>query len=625
MARGKASVLLAFVTLFLILSSSSPSSGTGGEVNWTTTNANAAGTNSVVQDQLVAGTADSMALSWSLSFPVATLTPGLNATGQGAIAPPLVVNGTVFVVMNDLQVLALRATDGATLWSYTPTLNRTALPLSTLVGHVHGLAYHSGDIWLSLPDCSALALNALTGDVVHRIARICANIPGNGGKYDYSGTPLVFYRDLMIWTASSVSEGTDAGRGFVAAYNVTTGALAWRWYASPPAGGSSTWDSATCPPPCHGNIEAYPGDWGTLGTVGGLSRAGAGPGWGQPAVDAPDGIVVLGTSQPSPDWNATYRPGPNLYSDSIVALSLADGHLVWFYQTTPHDIYDFDCGWNVALGSVTVGGSNTTAVFKACKNGYVYALDAKTGDEIWHFNPPTLVRVNTQNADYAGTGNYNATKAWVSTIPGYEQCPGVNGGVESDISVSGGRVFVATHNFCAYVTTGPVNEIGGSTSGARGFQYSLLHANTTVYAIDASTGREDWRYTITGVPYRGWLTSTGGLLFASTLAGDIVALDAVSGRLVGVTHVGTPLYEGITVGTDSSGKVLAFQLTSSPSYGAFTSAVPGSLLAFAPAQFQSSLPWVVAAVAAGVATVAVLALAVGRKSRRSSGIHERVL
>ena len=619
MAFARTVLVLALAFMLALSSSQGIALGNSPIVNWTTDNANPSGTNSVTQAQLVPGTADPMKLDWSLSFPVATLTPGLNATGQGSIAPPLVVNGTVFVVMNDLQVFAIDASDGSVLWTYTPALNRTGLPLGQLVGHVHGLAYHSGNVWLSLPDCSALALNALTGDVVERITRICAGIPGNTGNYDYSGAPLIFYHDLMIWTASSVSEGTDAGRGFVAAYNTTDGALAWRWFVVPPTGGDPNWDSETCQAPCHGNVQPYPGDWGSLGTSSAHTRAGAGTGWGQPAVDPADGLVVVGTSQPSPDWNATYRPGPDLYSDSIVALSLTDGHLVWFYQSTPHDIYDFDCGWNVAIGSVTVDGTNTTAVFKACKNGYVYAIDAKTGDEIWNFNPPSLVRVNTENADYAATGKYNATQPWVSATPGYEQCPGVDGGVESDIAVSGGRVYVATHNFCAFVTTGPVGATGGSVSGAKGFQYSLLNANTTIYALDASTGQQDWSYFLSGVPYRGWLTSTGGLVFASTLAGDIVALDGATGHVDGVTHVGSPLYEGITVGSDSAGDILAFQLTSSPSYGAFTNPVPGSLMAFSPSPPQGSLlPLILLAVATGIATVLLVFFAVTWK-RRPSG------
>jgi alcohol dehydrogenase (cytochrome c) len=614
-ARAKALLSLALAAA-LLTSLVAPVAGAGSHVNWTNANADPQGTNSVLQSQLVASTSMDMSLAWSFSFPVAVLTPGLNVTGQGSIAPPLVVNGTVYTVMNDLEVIAFEAAKGSVLWTYTPTLNRTGLPLGSLAGHVHGLTYHAGAIWMSLPDCSAIALNSLTGEPVERITRICAGIPGNAGVYGYSGTPLVFYRDLMIWTASSVSEGTDAGRGFVVAYNVSTRALVWRWYITPPAGGDPKWDANSCPRPCHGNVLPYDGDWGTLGSSGGRTRAGGGPGWGQPAVDAVDGIVVLGTSQPSPDWNATYRPGPNLYSDSILALSLTDGHLVWFYQTTPHDIYDFDCGWNVAMANITVAGSQTSAVLKACKNGYVYAIDAKTGSEIWKFNPPSLVRLNTRNADYSISGTYNATQAWVSASQGYEQCPGVNGGVEADIAVSEGRVFVAAHNFCTFITAGPVNKIGGSVSGSKGFQYDMLRANTTIYALDATTGAQDWSFALGGIPYRGWLTSTGGLLFASTLAGDILAIDASNGALRGRTHVGSPLYEGVTIGSDSAGNVLAFQLTSSPSYGAFTNAVPGGLLAFAPnRQPTYSVPWLALAGGAGIATVALVYFALRRSKR----------
>ena len=606
MSRSPEMVIGSLFLLLVLLTSSALASSTS-SVNWTSDNANPQGTNYVDQTQLNSGTADSMRLAWSLQFPVATLTPGLNATGQGSIAPPLIVDGTVYVVMNDLEVLAINSATGSAVWTFTPVLNRSGLPVARLAGHVHGLTYHDGDIWMSLPDCSALALDAATGAQVRRITGICAGIPGNAGNYDYSGTPVVFYRNLMVWTASSVSEGTDAGRGFVAAYNVTTGELAWRWYVSPPSAGDPNWDSDSCPSPCHGNVSPYVGDWGTLGNKDGRSRAGASPGWGQPAIDTVDGLVFLATSQPSPDWNATYRPGPDLYSDSIIALNASTGRMAWFFQTTPHDLYDFDCGWNVALANVTIGGRQSTAVLKACKNGYVYALDAKGGGELWQFDPPTMARFNTANADYTVTGRYNATEEWVSRAQGYEQCPGINGGVESDISVSGGRLFVATHNFCAFVTAASVSSIGGSVSGASGIQYDFLHSNTTIYALDLATGRADWSHVLAGIPYRGWLTSTDGLVFASTLGGDIIALDALSGAVDGTTHVGGPLYEGVTIGSDTSGNVLALQLTSAPTYGAFSSAVPGALLAFRPGSGPPSLTsWLLLAAGGGVVTVAAL-------------------
>ncbi|MDA4127089.1 MAG: PQQ-binding-like beta-propeller repeat protein [Thaumarchaeota archaeon] len=603
MKRGR---ILALLFVSLVLLQSFPTRAT----DWAYPNANGSGTNFFPQSQISEGNFGSLGLAWTFSFPVASPPKGLNVTGEGAIAPPLIVGGVVYVVMNDLEVLALGARTGATIWRYQPVLNRSGLALGYLAGHVHGLTYHEGNIWLSLPDCSAIALDALRGTLTAKLSRICADIPGNSGTYSFSGAPLTFDGNVMFWTASSVSEGTTAGRGFVAAINVTDGKILWRWYISPPAGGDPKWDAETCAPPCHGNVSPYPGDWGSLGLSNGSTRAGAGPSWGQPAVDQNDGLILIGTSQPSPDWNATYRPGPNLYSDSVVALEIKSGKLAWYFQTTPHDLYDFDCGWNVALANTVIGGMNRTTVFKACKNGYVYALDAKSGELLWEFNPPSLARLNTKNADYAFTGKYNATGKWTQTDSGVvKQCPGINGGIESDISVAYGKVFVAAHNFCSVVRIGPVSKVGASISGASGISFDFLHANTTIYAIDASTGKESWEYFLPSVAYRGWLTSTGGMVIASTLYGRILALDSQSGQLVASITVGSSLYEGVTLGTDQIGEIKLFQLTTAPSYGGFVTAVPGVLLVYGLTRSGSPLelwlPWVALGVAAAAAAFVI--------------------
>jgi quinohemoprotein ethanol dehydrogenase len=130
-------------------------------VDWTTMNSDANHTNYVAQDQIGASNAQNLQLGWSFPFPAAPNVPGLNATGQGSISPPLVVNGTVYVVTNYLTVYAINGETGAALWSYEPTLNTTGLPLGPLAGHVHGINYYRGDIWVSMPDCSVHALDAL--------------------------------------------------------------------------------------------------------------------------------------------------------------------------------------------------------------------------------------------------------------------------------------------------------------------------------------------------------------------------------------------------------------------------------------------------------------------------------
>jgi glucose dehydrogenase len=605
-------------------SQATSSAGSG----WTTMNSNANATNYVPQSQVDSSNAQDLQVAWTFPFPSAPNVPGLAVTGQGAISPPLVVNGIVYVVTNFLTVYAINGETGNVVWSYAPQLNTTGLPLSPLTGHMHGINYYRGDVWVSMPDCSVHALDALTGALIMKISNICKGIPGNAGFYDSSGVPPVFDGDTMIWT-SSVSEGTDVGRGFVAAYNLTSGILLWRWFVTPPAGGDPLWDTSSCPPSsCHGNVAPVPGDWGTMslnspGVAGPI--AGAGPSFGEPVVDTRHGIVFVSTSQASPDWNGTFRPGPDLYSDSVVALNITDqGKMLWFFQTTPHDLYDFDCGWNTVLGSVNVAGTTQEAVFKACKNGYLYALNALTGKLLWYFDPPTVARNLTGNADYVATGNYSGTLPWINypSTKQFLQCPGENGAVESDIAFAYSKIYVATYNFCAYGQVAPVSTEGSQVWGVTYLHPITQSANTTIYAIDASTGKVSWSYFLPSIPYRGWLTASNGLLFAGSLDGSIHIIDASTGKQVHDIYVGPPLYESPTIGSGADGRVYLYQLTGGTGYGAFSEGVPGAIMAYtlsspSPPSWESYVP----AVAAGVLAAAVVVLLIENRSlrRASSG------
>ena len=602
-------------------SQTSPASGSA---NWTGINANANSTNYVAQSQIGASNVQNLQVAWTFPFPTATPVSGLNVTGEGSISPPLVVNGTVYLVTNFLTVYAINGATGQTVWTYAPQLNTTGLPLGPLTGHMHGINYYRGDIWVSLPDCSAIALDALTGGLVTKISGICKGIPGNTGFYKSSGVPPVFDGNTMIWT-SSVSEGTNVGRGFVAAYDIKTGNLLWRWFVTPAAGGDPNWDANSCPPStCHGNVAPVTGDWGSLSLNGpgtGGPLAGAGPSFGDPVVDTRHGIIFVSTSQASPDWNGTFRPGPDLYSDSVVALHANNGSMMWYFQTTPHDLFDFDCGWNTVLGNATIGGHTQEVVFKACKNGYVYALDALTGKKLWYFNPPAVARNLTGNANYVATGNYSGTLPWINypSTKQFKQCPGENGAVESDIAFAYSMIYVATFNFCTFGQVAPVGTEGSHVWGVTGLQPDWQHANTTIYAIHASDGTQAWSYFIPTVPYRGWLTASGGLIFAGSLDGSIHIIDAFTGKQAYDLYVGPSLYEGPTLGTAPDGRVYLYQLIGAPAYGAFAGGVPGNLMAYTlvspPAPSWTSY---IPAVAAGVLAAVVIVLLIENRSLRKA-------
>lgn len=594
-------------------------------LNWEYMNHDSNATNFSPQTQITSQNVNDLKLAWVLPFPYVASVPGLNETGTGSITPPLVVNGIVYLETNFLGVYAINSANGQVLWAYNPVLNITGLPVADLVGHIHGINYYQGNIWLRLPDCSIVALNALTGNVSMSITRICVGIPGNAGEYDTYGTSPVFYNDVLI-TGASDADGSNAGRGFVAAYNITNGALIWRWFIVPPAGGDPNWDSEDQVQlgngsivnygVSSGNVSPYPGDWGNMGFNGTSTLAGGGLGWGEFAVDMKTKLVFVGTTEPAPNENATFRPGPNLFSDSIVALNITNGKMLWYFQTTPHDLYNFDCGWNVVLGSVLVNGSQIGAVFKACKNGYLYALNEMTGKLIWYFNPPAVARLNTENSNYVETHQYNATQPW-STYPSnqtFVQCPGINGGIEADIAYAYGKIYIASYNFCVEGEITSVSRPSSQDWGITNIQYLSEEANTTIYAVDANTGEQVWSYSIPNVPYRGGLMVTDGMVFAGSVDGNIYVLNANSGGLITKIYLGPSLYLSPTIGADAAGNMMLFQLTSSPSYGAFASSVPGSLIAFSlpseSASFSSTLYYYVASIALGMSLAYLTVVAV---------------
>ena len=256
--------------------------------------------------------------------------------------------------------------------------------------------------------------------------------------------------------------------------------------------------------------------------------------------------------------------------------------MLWFFQSTPHDLFDFDCGWNVVLGNAVVGGLNKSVVFKGCKNGYLYAIDALTGSLLWYFNPPSVKRVGTPNANYVVTASYDPDQRWIDypSTGVFEQCPGANGSIESDIAFAYKLVFVATYNLCAFGTVTSVDSYGGSHWGVRQLEPAVSQANTTIYAVNASTGQVAWKYFLPKIPYRGWLTVSNGVLYAGALDGYIHTFDATTGREISALNVGVDLYESPTVGSASNGDTLLLQLTSPSSYGAFSANQTGYLIAY---------------------------------------------
>ncbi len=544
-------------------------------------------------------------IKWILPVPIAPASVGGYAPrGQGVISTPLVIEGVMYVVSNYGDLISIDAGNGKVVWTYTPKLNKTEdekvnPPIINLgsagsiggLGHVHGFNFIDGKLYIPTPPCDVHAVDRL-GKLVMKIPYMCVNAPGNTGLYKgkQSYGPVAYEKGrVLIVPAGPVDETNNGARGFFAGYNMDTGQLMWRFFVAPPSGGDPEWALRECSKGWIQGIkctdiprEILLNDWGQAGAKGGQG----GPSWGQYSVDEDTGIAYVATSQPAPDFNATYRPGPNLYTNSVVALRAMTGEVVWWHQTTTHDLWDWDCSWNLILARI----ADKKIVYKGCKNGILHAFDAADGRVIWKFDPLTDIQKtrcvpNCYLLDPKSASDMK--KPWQnypSGDPFWMNPPGF-GGIESDISLAYGKIYVAVHNAWSYQRVGPVEYIKGKPVPGLGGNIAIPNpeprpTNTTVYAIDAATGKVVWSYFIPNIAYRGGIITSGGLVFLSTINGAMYAIDAENGKLVWQKFLGTPMIIPPTIAASPNGKMMLYQIIGGQGIPQFGSGTPGAIMAF---------------------------------------------
>ena len=561
------------------------------------------------QTQITKENINSLELKWIFPFPDAPADLGGYGVGalggalgahQGSQTTPLIVNGLVIFGTNWGSVYALDGRSGEIIWTYEPELNleedlNRNLPLYLeeeflfLGFHTHGFNYFDGMLFIPQPPCDVHILNVDNGKLIRNVGDTCNIGPEDGNVGLFKGPqsygPVIYEKErIMVVPAGVVTEAYHGGRGFVAGYSIDTGELLWRFFITPPAGGDPNWTLDVAEKGWIQGIrasdlprESLINDWGKSGETGQQ----AGPAWGQWAVDEESGIVYVGTAQPSPDWNATYRPGPNVFADSIVALDARSGDLIWWHQTTAHDLWDWDCSWNVVLSTI----GDRKVIFKGCKNGVMEAFDASDGERIWSFDPPAIKRcddcflLDPRDPEEMKKGwlNYPSTEATWQNPPG-------SGGIEADITVAYEKVYVATYNSWSYLKIIPVEPdrpippYGGA--GLEGLPPPEIRpTNTTIYALDASTGDVVWTFFIDAVGYRGGLIASGGMVFASSFDGNIYALDAETGEKIWTKFLGTGLALPPSIGADGDGNMKMVQVFGGQ-FSFWSKTVPGSIVVF---------------------------------------------
>ena len=562
----------------------------------------------VQQNQITPSNVKDLQINWVYPIPALPSPYATSATEGTIVHTPIIVNGISYAITEYHLLLAQNLKDGSIIWRkelpYLKFININTVtdPGFNITGHYHAIWYTSNVrgtplIWIVANNYTIFAYNALNGDLnlQFNMFNPRSKVPGNFGLYG-STTPQIVIdekRNILVGGVA-VSEGVNSARGFYAAYDIsqTPPKFLWRTFLIPPQDGSDpNWAISSVQNMSHAyifdgktavDLKALPtsqlhdllyNDWGNFGFNGTRSFAGAATAWGgSGALDLNTGMMYLGTAQPSPDFNATTRPGPNLWSDAILALDDTTGKISWAFQTTTHDIEDWDCSWSVMLANSTINGQTHETVFKGCKNGYVYALDASTGHMYWVFDAPSIKRLwkpidpLNANAMKINWQNQPSTKAYLIT-------PFFGGAIESDPSYDPvtNTVFVATYNLVYSVK--PCAVTGKTACAgyyAEGIDFNSVttvpnSTNTTVWAIDANTGQAKWHYFIDGIGYRGGISVSNGVLFVPRNDGVLDMLDASSGNVLASKLIGGAMITQPAIAADANGNVKIVMPASGPS------------------------------------------------------------
>jgi len=451
---------------------------------------------------------------WSFSF------GGEKQRGQES--QPVIHNGKMFVTASYSRIFALDAATGTKLWKYEHRLPDGIMPCCDVVNR--GAALYDNLVIFATLDAQLVALNQDSGEVVWK-----EKIDDYAAGYSATAAPIIANGLLL----TGVSGGEFGISGRVEARDPKTGKMVW---TRPTVEGQTgyTYDK-------DGNKN----DNGVSGTTnktwpGDLWKTGGAATWLGGTYNAKTGLAYFGTGNPAP-WNSHLRKGDNLFSCSTVAIDVKTGKIVWSYQGTPNDGWDFD-GVNEFVtydeGGKTLGG-------KADRNGFFYVIDAANGklENAFPFvkkltwatgvdlktGRPNMVPENRPGDPTSGAdGKKGATVfSAPSFLGGKNQMP-------MAYSPDTKLFYVPANEWGMEIWNEPITYKKGAAYLGAGFTIRTLNDDYigALRAMDPKTGKIVWEVK-NGAPLWGGVLTTGGnLVFWGTPEGFLKAADAKTGKEV---------------------------------------------------------------------------------------------
>jgi alcohol dehydrogenase (cytochrome c) len=463
--------------------------------NWISYNGNYSGQRYSSLMQITPGNVGHLAAQWVFH------------TGDiaGLEVTPVVVAGIMFISSAN-DAYALDAKTGKLLWHHARPTSQGLID-DAARHHNRGVAILGTRLYMETDNAHLLCLDARSGGVIWDEAYATGN-----KNYGATSAPLIVKDKVLVGT----SGGDDGVRGFLAAFDAETGKEKWRFW--------------TIPGPGEKGSESWPGN---------TYMHGGGTTWMPGTYDRDLNTLYWGTGNPSPDYDGSVRPGDDLYTSCLLALDPDTGILKWYFQYTPHNLYDYDAVQTPVIVDANFKGKPRRLIVTANRNGFLYILDRTNGKFLF-------AKQFTKLQNWATGIDENGRPISAGLIPdekGVEVCP-ASGGATNWYSPS---YDPATHMFyfrvleaCGIFTskTEPFEE--GRTYYSTGMQSVGETGKGYIDAFDLRTLDFAWRDLQFGLS-KGWggVMSTGtGLVAYGDDAQNFVILNGYTGKPLWHFNVG---------------------------------------------------------------------------------------
>jgi alcohol dehydrogenase (cytochrome c) len=419
---------------------------------------------------------------------------------QNLEVTPVVVRGLMFITSSN-DVFAMDARTGRQLWHYHRPVSSGLL--DDAAAHKNrGVAVWQNSVFVETDDAHLLRLDARSGNLLWDVA-----YADKTKHYGATSAPLVVKDTVIVGTS-----GGDSGvRGFVAAYDAATGQRKWRFWTIPGPGefGSSSW----------------PGD---------SYLHGGGTTWMPGTYDPQLNTVYWTTSNAAPDFVGDSRSGDDLYTACVLALNADTGKLKWYFQFTPHDLYDYDATETPVLLDAEESGTIRHLLVQANRNGFFYVLDRTDGKFLRA--TPFVEKLNwATGIDASGRPVLSGR---IPTAQGTNICPGIDGATNwfsPSYNPDTGLFYVMALESCDLFLAKPKEFVKGKTFYNTGTTLPPgEHMQKILLALSVADGKRVWSYPQIG-PGNSWggtLTTAGGLVFFADDSNSFEAVEARTGRVL---------------------------------------------------------------------------------------------